>query len=171
MNPPPLKSVDGSVPCQPISFHSSDFSGGMSRLGYANLQSCLKASWCSTREPSKGICNLDLKVFSLSSCKGLRYTGLLFWLSNEKGNNLPNSDPEPTIIFANHCAHCAIKFEKRNDQCSCSFFLSSSHKSCLLGSYTSDPPVSELDFPSKGSLRESTLDMSTCSFFLPSTSP
>jgi hypothetical protein len=100
MNPPPLKSVDGSVPCQPISFHSSDFSGGMSRLGYANLQSCLKASWCSTREPSKGICNLDLKVFSLSSCKGLRYTGLLFWLSNEKGNNLPNSDPEPTIIFA-----------------------------------------------------------------------
>ena len=33
------------------------------------------------------------------TCKGLRYTGLL-WLSKEKGNNLPKIDPEPTIIFA-----------------------------------------------------------------------
>jgi hypothetical protein len=33
------------------------------------------------------------------TCKGLRYTGLL-WLSKEKGNNLPKIDPEPTRIFA-----------------------------------------------------------------------
>jgi hypothetical protein len=40
----------------------------------------------------------------------------------------------------NHCAYCAIKFEKINDQWSCSFFLSSSHKSSLLGSYTYNRP-------------------------------
>jgi hypothetical protein len=28
-----LKSVAGSVPCQPISFHNSDLSGGISRVG------------------------------------------------------------------------------------------------------------------------------------------
>lgn len=28
-----LKSVAGSVPCQPISFHNSDFNGGISRVG------------------------------------------------------------------------------------------------------------------------------------------
>uniref|UniRef100_A0A2P2KRZ8 ELMO domain-containing protein A n=1 Tax=Rhizophora mucronata TaxID=61149 RepID=A0A2P2KRZ8_RHIMU len=33
INPPPRKSVDGSGPCQPISFQSSDLSGGSSLSG------------------------------------------------------------------------------------------------------------------------------------------
>lgn len=40
-----LKSVEGSVPCQPISFQSSDLRGGSALLGKANLHNCLRASW------------------------------------------------------------------------------------------------------------------------------
>ena len=39
-----LKSVEGSEPCQPMSFHCSDFRGGTSRDGYASLHSFLRES-------------------------------------------------------------------------------------------------------------------------------
>ena len=39
-----LKSVEGSEPCQPMSFHCSDFRGGTSRDGYASLHSSLRES-------------------------------------------------------------------------------------------------------------------------------
>lgn len=39
-----LKSVDGSLPCHPISFHCSDINPWSSRLGYVAVQRALKAS-------------------------------------------------------------------------------------------------------------------------------
>ncbi len=39
-----LKSVEGSVPCQPISFHCSDTSPGKARPGNAERQRALRAS-------------------------------------------------------------------------------------------------------------------------------
>ena len=59
------------------------------------------------------------------TCKGLRYKSynrLMFWLSNEMGNNLPNSDPEPIIIFA---AHRTAKRE------SLSYYIIQSTKDCI----------------------------------------
>lgn len=63
-----LKSVDGSLPCQPISFHWSDIKPWSSFPGYVADHSALRASCCHencklAETKGQGADNLDYVVF------------------------------------------------------------------------------------------------------------
>lgn len=66
---PNLKSVDGSLPCHPISFHWSDIKASSFFSGYVADHNALSASWWSGRDASKQLFILFVSLFSLSSWK------------------------------------------------------------------------------------------------------